>query len=242
EVRIVVQPETEKDQNLVLKFSIQDTGVGMPPERLEYIFEKFTQLDGTYSRQHEGTGLGLSIVKKLIDLMGGRIAVYSQVGSGTTFNFTLRTKQPSQEMELNNINGDRATRPAGEACQILVAEDNPVNQLMVRRMLEKLGHKVTVVENGQKAIDCLKKERFDLVLMDVQMPIMDGLEATKQIRNDTSGDLRTDIPIIAMTAMAMAGDKESLLEAGMDDYVAKPIEKDKLQKIMRRVVFKSGAA
>ncbi|MBF0495514.1 MAG: PAS domain S-box protein [Deltaproteobacteria bacterium] len=238
EVRLTVQPEETGETEVLLRFSVQDTGAGIPPEKVEYVFETFTQLDGTHTRQHEGTGLGLSIVKKIVKLMNGSVSVESRVGVGSTFSFSLKFKLVQLAQNEKSIKGETLLDAVPAALRILLAEDNPINQLLARKMLEKLGHQVTVVENGRKAIAELEKERFDLVFMDVQMPVMDGVEATRRIRSDTSNSYRTDIPIVAMTAMAMAGDKEALLENGMDDYVSKPIGKNQLESVIARVLKK----
>ncbi|MBF0510057.1 MAG: response regulator [Deltaproteobacteria bacterium] len=241
EVRLTVRPEEMGETEVLLRFSVQDTGAGIPPEKVEYVFETFTQLDGTNTRQHEGTGLGLSIVKKIVELMNGNVFVESRVGVGSNFSFLLKFKIVQQDQDEKNLKERTLSDVVPAALHILLAEDNQINQLLARKILEKRGHKVTVVENGRKAIAELEKERFDLVFMDVQMPVMDGVEATRLIRSDTSGAFRTDIPIVAMTAMAMAGDKEDLLKIGMDDYVSKPIGKNQLESVIARVLEKRSS-
>ncbi|MBF0528764.1 MAG: PAS domain S-box protein [Deltaproteobacteria bacterium] len=236
EVRLRVALEEEIKNEVLLRFSVKDTGVGIPQEKLEYAFEMFTQLDGSRTRRHEGAGLGLSIVKRLVELMGGVISVHSDVGVGTTFSFVLKLKVVEPEPKLSALTGAvKSISPPSLSLNILVAEDNPVNQFLVKKMLEKLGHKVIVVGDGQKSLDMLAQEQFDLVFMDVQMPVLDGVEATQKIRNNATGSLKIDIPIIAMTALAMAGDKEMLLQAGMNDYISKPINKKDLESVISRV-------
>ncbi len=243
EIRIAVNLEDEDHtaNRVTLGFSISDTGTGIPEHKHEKIFEPFSQADSSYTRNFEGTGLGLSIVKRLVELMGGQISVNSQVGKGSTFRFTLNLKladllkdtEPTQDVSLEQT--------TTIVCHnILLVEDNPVNQLLAKKLLEKQAHKVTAVENGQKAIDCLAHDQFDLILMDVQMPVMDGVEATKRIRNDTSGKFNPNIPIVAMTAHAMKGDRESFMDIGMDGYISKPIDRDKLENVIRLVMERRG--
>ena len=217
-----------------IDFAVSDTGVGIPQNQIENIFDSFTQVDGSSAREYQGSGLGLSIVKRLLDLMGGRIEVQSQVGQGTTFRFYLELKIPVQE---THVAIEKPHRGPLEELRILVVEDNPVNRLLAAKLLEKMGHQLVTAENGREALSKLAEEGpFDLVFMDVQMPLIDGLEATRRIRSDTSGTFDSQIPIIALTAHAMKGDKESFLEAGMNDYIAKPIDKEELFSVIYRVI------
>ncbi len=220
------RPET------VLHFAVSDTGIGIAPEQQKIIFDAFAQADSSTARRHGGTGLGLTISTKLVQLMGGRIWVESLPGRGSTFHFTTRleleatptvTPQPAMTVEMR----DRPLR-------FLLAEDNAVNQKLVTRLLQKRGHAVVVAGNGREALAALCDASFDVVLMDVQMPEMDGFEATAAIRalERPSG---THIPIIAMTAHALKGDEERCLQAGMDDYVSKPIDGTRLFEAIRRV-------
>ena len=234
----VTQEEGENaGDDVYLCFVVRDTGAGIPKEKLKKIFEPFTQVDGSYKRASEGTGLGLSIVKRLVELMGGRIEVDSKIGQGTTFHFSLFFKKakPTAGLEAP-AEADSAPSPEPTRLNILLAEDNPVNQLLAKKLLEKQGHFVVGAENGKKAIEYLALEKFDLVLMDVQMPEMDGVEATKLIRNDESRRFDPRIPIVAMTAHAMKGDRESFLEAGMDEYLAKPVNPKELYSVITRVM------
>ena len=237
EIRIMVglDEENRSERTAAISFSVNDTGVGIPSDKLESIFEPFSQVDGSFKRNFDGTGLGLSIVKRFVELLGGHIDVESEEGEGTQFTFTVKfvvgesvnDSQMPTEMTFKQTSNKTSLN-------ILLAEDNPVNQLLGKKLLEKLGHSVMVAENGQKAIELLSIDKFDLLFMDVQMPVVDGVEATNLIRNDKSGKINSNIPIIAMTAHAMTGDKEKFLETGMDDYVSKPIDKDELASVIAR--------
>jgi PAS domain S-box-containing protein len=211
-------------------FSVSDTGIGIADEHLSRLFQPFSQVDEGYARTHQGAGLGLSISKRLVELMGGGLSVVSESGVGTTVSFALsfavdtgldRSAPPDREPQVNLAQ-----------MRILLAEDDPVSAMAAAAMLGKAGARVTRVEDGLEALDMLAKSAFDLVLMDVQMPGLDGVEATRRIRAGQAGEGSRTIPIIAMTAYAMNGDKEAFLESGMDGYLAKPVSvKDLLQAI-----------
>ena len=208
-----------------LRFEVRDTGIGISREKQAAVFEPFTQADGSITRSYGGTGLGLAISSELLKLMGGSIRLESEPGQGAMFEFLVPCGVAVEVVE---------TRPAAiplttavDHLEILLVEDNLVNQKIATRMLEKKGHSVTVASNGIKALEELDKRAFDLILMDVQMPEMDGYEATAEIRRREERDA-AHVPIIAMTANAMAGDRERCLEAGMDGYVSKPISMDRL--------------
>lgn len=215
-------------------FTVSDTGIGIAYEKQRKIFESFTQADNSTTRQYGGTGLGLTICKRLTHLMNGDIWVESESGKGSTFRFTATFAAASEEpaavtcQRLLKETGD--TRPL----QILLAEDNTLNQIVVTRTLEKLGHTVFVVGNGNDAITALQQQNFDVVLMDIQMPELDGIETTKIIR---SSDFAPDVPIIALTANAMEGDRDLCLNAGMVDYVSKPVRREELVAALDRSVF-----
>jgi CheY-like chemotaxis protein len=236
EVVVRVAVSERQEANLQLHFSVADTGIGISPEKQQTIFEAFSQADGSTTRRYGGTGLGLTICSKLVGMMGGRIWVESEPGWGSTFHFTARLGMPltgpairplkpvstRQDQRLQSISD--ASRPDDRASyRILLAEDNPINWKLAVRLLEKEGHCVVVANNGLEAVAAFEREAFDLILMDVQMPEMNGYEATAAIRERESA-IGGHIPIIAMTANAMIGDRERCLEAGMDRYISKPVK------------------
>jgi signal transduction histidine kinase/ActR/RegA family two-component response regulator len=240
EVRLEVEETSQEEERLGLRFTVSDTGVGIPRHKLGSIFEAFTQADGTTTRRYGGAGLGLAISARLVAMLGGEILVESEPDRGTSFHFTAVFRLPPRAPEPENTDLEDevrslASRVAAEGrsrgYHVLVAEDNPINQKLAVRLLEKRGYRVSLAENGLEALACLKQQRFDMVLMDVQMPEMGGLEATRRIREreQISGE---HIPIVAMTANAMKGDRERCLESGMDDYVSKPILPEEMFRIM----------
>ncbi|BCS89226.1 PAS domain-containing hybrid sensor histidine kinase/response regulator [Pseudodesulfovibrio sediminis] len=218
-------------------FRVKDTGIGIPEEKIDNVFDPFTQADGSITRKYQGTGLGLGIVHRLVLLMGGTISVSSEVGKGTVIAFTIKAKLDlrNQKMHVREL----VPKERKAAYSILVAEDERVNQLVVQRLLEKNGHSVRCVFSGEEAVEVLQTETFDLFLTDIQMPGLDGVETTRIIRQD----LGLTFPIVALTAHAMKGDQERYIGAGMDGYVAKPFELNELraeiERVMTRVVPKS---
>ena len=222
----------------VLEFAVRDTGMGIPLEKQKTIFEAFSQADGSMSRRFGGTGLGLTISSRLVAMMGGAIAVESRPGEGSCFRFTIRAAEAEgvapQRTPAGPAGGLPAAPQCGAALRILVAEDNPVNQRVVMKILEKYGHSVTVAGNGGEAITALAAGDFDVVLMDVQMPEMNGFEATEKIRRAESAS-GCHVPIIAMTAHAMKGDRERCLDSGMDGYLSKPVRTKELLDLLESV-------
>jgi signal transduction histidine kinase/CheY-like chemotaxis protein len=237
-VEIDVKPQMLEPKQTILHFQVRDTGIGISPEQQALIFEPFRQGDGSNSRRYGGAGLGLAICARLISLMGGRIWVDSAPGAGSTFQFTARfgradaaplpvpRKEPAPSASI--------ATPAG-GLKILLVEDNAVNQKLARRLLENAGHSVTCAGDGKQALEAWESASFDLVLMDIQMPVMDGLEATAEMRRREKLSGR-HTPILAVTANAMQGDRERCLEAGMDGYVAKPIKREELFKAIAALV------
>ncbi len=235
-VRLAAEIESAAADDIAIRFSVADTGIGIPEDKRKTIFEPFRQADGSVSRQYGGTGLGLAISMRLAGLMGGRMWVESELGQGSKFFFTVRVSPCAQGL------AHRQPDPASPALtgslppmRILLAEDNAVNQKVACRLLEKAGSEVVVADNGKAAVDLWASERFDLVLMDVQMPGMDGFEATAAIRA-RERETGAHTPIIAMTALAMAGDRERCLAAGMDGYVSKPIDRAELIAALERAM------
>jgi PAS domain S-box-containing protein len=214
-----------------VRFTVEDTGIGISPEQQKTIFEPFHQADVSTTREYGGTGLGLAIVAEMLKLMGGSIRLESRLGEGTTFSVEIVFPR---FFDAPAADGTAVERPL-PPLDILVAEDHPVNQLVTSRMLQERGHRVTVAADGRATLDAFLKGRFDLILMDVQMPVMDGLEATAAIREREAGNGH-HVPIIALTAHAMRGDEELLHQAGMDAYVPKPVKPEQLFRVMSRVL------
>jgi PAS domain S-box-containing protein len=218
---------------LRLHVVISDTGIGIPGNKIGAAFKAFSQVDGSYTRKYGGTGLGLGIVRRLVDLMDGDIFVESDE-DGTQVQFYLRMEEA---MEDERVEPDELSLPASaRSLSVLLVEDERVNRISVLRLLEKLGHKVTTAVDGSQALERLRVSGFDLILMDIQMPGMDGMTTTRLIREDASLSRGGRIPIIALTAHAMKGDREKFLKAGMDDYLAKPVDFTDLVRVLSRIV------
>jgi len=234
--------DEESAGDVLLRFAVRDTGIGIPQDKQALLFQKFSQVDASTTRQFGGTGLGLAISKQLAELMGGQIGVISREGVGTEFWFTVRmarsTAAPPADkpLEIPVDLGELRHR----SVRILLAEDNITNQMVAMGILERLGLRVDVVANGEEAVHALEQFPYDLVLMDVQMPEMDGLTATRRIRDRHSPVLDHNIPVIAMTANAMQGDRERCLAAGMDDYVPKPVSPQALAAALDKWLPRSG--
>ena len=234
EVRVATGARPLPDGDVMLEFVISDTGIGISTQEQETIFEPFMQADNSLTRRYGGTGLGLAIVRRLVQLMGGEVSVASSPGYGTTFHCTVRCQRPETPEESPPAEGVAPPRswPELEGKRVLLAEDNPINQTLAVAMLGNLGMRCEVVGHGRDAVDRLRDERFDVVLMDVQMPIMGGFEATGEIRRHEREHGLARTPIVAMTAYAMEGDRERCIAAGMDGYVAKPVQLDTLAKAL----------
>ena len=223
-----------RPDNCNLLFCVQDTGMGIPEDKLDQVFDSFTQANDSsspYTREYEGAGLGLPLVKRLVHLMHGNASITSQESEGTCIYVRLPFRVPRLHQMPTEFHPEEQVLRAKDRC-ILLVDDDETTQFHLARLLEKNGFSVTVVENGKKALREFQENGFDCILMDVQMPVMDGLEASKQIRNCENKS--NSIPIIALTAYTMIGDREKFLEAGMDDYIAKPVEKDELMEVLER--------
>ncbi len=230
---------SDQDDSATIRFAISDTGIGIPESRRSAIFAPFTQVDASTTRKYGGTGLGLAICKQLAELMGGEIGVTSEEGKGSTFWFTARfEKQSAEVLKAAQVGTTHAPRVIGSlddlTARILLAEDNIINQKVALHLLKALGYTADVVEDGQQAVDALAMINYDLVLMDCMMPNMSGFEATHIIRDQSSAVLNHSVPIIAMTANAMKEDRDRCLEAGMDDYVSKPVKKEVLGAVLEK--------
>lgn len=222
-----------------LFFTVEDTGIGIPSDKVEYIFDAFTQVDGSYRRKYQGSGLGLGIVKRLVHLMKGVITIDTQVGRGTSISFTLEMNAPEQKATAMALaNPIPVTDFDPTSIRLLLAEDNRVNQIMARKCLEKLGFTIECANNGVEALDLLNEKDFDGVLLDIQMPVMDGMEAAQRIRDGEAGVNNQTIPIIALTAHAMNDDKQRFLTSGMDAVVSKPFEMIDLIKTLTELLMK----
>jgi len=234
ELEVSALPHVPAAGGVVLLVTVSDTGIGIPDDRLDDIFEPFTQVDGSLTRKYQGTGIGLGIVRQLAQLMGGSVCVESELGQGATFHVTVRCGIPAPPAAAGEVEvqepGDGAL-----GLRVLVAEDDRVNLFTATRFLERLGCLATGVGDGRAAVRALRAGDFDCVLMDVQMPGLDGIEATRAIRSSWELGGKAAIPIVAMTAHAMPEDREKILGAGMDGYITKPVDMDELARVLSTV-------
>jgi PAS domain S-box-containing protein len=220
-----------REDERTLEFAVEDTGVGIDPAVLPSLFAPFKQADASTTRRYGGTGLGLAISKELVRTMGGEIGASSEPGKGSRFWFRLAMRVPGEANESEDRQPVRAARRVSLNLRLLVVEDNAMGQLVARKLLEKMGCRVDVAGDGQSAIELWRANQYDAILMDCQMPVMDGFEATRRIRAEEPAGVH--VPIIALTANAMAADEAACLEAGMDWHVAKPIEPQRLWDVLR---------
>ncbi|MDK2955300.1 MAG: two-component system, sensor histidine kinase and response regulator [Desulfovibrionales bacterium] len=237
EVEIVAQATSQiREGRVELALSVRDTGPGIPEAEREAIFEAFQQAGPYVAKRYGGTGLGLAICARLAKLMHGDLTVKSTVGEGSTFTFRAEFEVPDPEIAEDASPEPPDQTPELPTLRILLAEDTLINQVFIEDLLTREGHGVTVADNGVRALEALEKERFDVVLMDVQMPEMDGLEATRRIRESGVGPNPADLPIVALTAYAMESDRKRILEAGVDEYLSKPVQVDELMRVMAKAV------
>lgn len=231
-------------QDAMIEFIVEDSGIGIPENKLTAIFDSFTQAASDTTRKYGGTGLGLTIVKSIVELQGGSVEVKSKVGMGTSFTIHLpfkRSSSPSQEkVKAPRHSVNDALLDAIKDINVLLVEDNEINQLLAKLVLTRAGCKVTIADNGLRAVEKLKEGKFDIILMDIQMPEMDGYQATKVIRNELKAPL-SETPIMAMTAHALSQEKDKCLHAGMNDYISKPFEANELFTKIVSLVRKTNA-
>ena len=255
EISVVCNLKEELQNSYILHFFINDTGIGISKENQGKLFQKFTQADSSTTRKYGGTGLGLTISKQLSEMFGGEISVESEEGKGSTFWFTVELKKTSKKSESVKtmvigkdtnklskktsqiITNDSISKNRKIKCRILLVEDNKINIKVAKALLKKLGYEVDIAINGLEAIEILKVKKYDIVFMDVQMPMMNGFEATLEIRRNSSCIVNSKVPIIAMTANAMTGDNEMCINAGMDDYLSKPIYLNDIKNIIEKWIF-----
>lgn len=236
-VTISIRVQQENKDQVLLRFSVKDTGIGIPRDKFDDIFDIFTQASSDTTRKFGGTGLGLSITRQLVELQGGKMYLDSALGKGSTFSFEIWYKK-NKEHQITAPDAmqqpqDLMTLPPQGSSRILLAEDNDVNQMLVETLLAQWGYQVEVAENGRIAIDMLNAKHYALILMDVHMPELDGYETTRYIRSKLSPP-KSKTPIIAMTASALQGEAERCLEAGMNDYISKPFDKHILYEKLAR--------
>ncbi|MDT8282924.1 MAG: ATP-binding protein [Gammaproteobacteria bacterium] len=234
EVKISVEVIDKTADAVILKITVSDTGIGIPQQAQSTLFQAFTQADGSTTRKYGGTGLGLAIVSQLVHMMDGTLGVESVEGEGSAFWFSASFQCSSEKPEMAEQDISQKKTPLLSA-KILLVEDNEINQMVAQKMLEKVGLKAMLANNGVEALKVLAEESFDLILMDCQMPEMDGFDATREIRRlDISSLSDGHLPIVAMTANVMSGDKERCLEVGMDDYIGKPVQRDNLEAMLKK--------
>ncbi|RMG45699.1 MAG: response regulator [Acidobacteria bacterium] len=229
--RVTLRVEREAGDPPRLRFEVRDTGIGFDESMRERIFDAFVQGDASTTRRYGGTGLGLAISAQLVAMMGGRLDARSRPGHGSSFFFSLPCEEPAVQADEPAARDLPHPEPARVPRRVLVAEDNRVNQMLVTRALSRRGHRVELAANGQEAVELFARNRYDIVLMDLQMPEMDGFAAAAAIRSLERGSGR-HTPIVALTAHAMAGDEKRCLEAGMDAYLAKPFDIERLARLV----------
>jgi CheY-like chemotaxis protein/nitrogen-specific signal transduction histidine kinase len=240
-VDIFVDREHHGEKNGSLRFSVSDTGPGIPEEKIVTLFDAFSQIDASSTRKHEGLGLGLAISRELVRLMNGEIGMKNREAHGACFWFTVPQslsyleKDPKKRSEKHAVTAAKPIQPAmlpatGDRPRILVAEDNPVNQQVVLLMLKKSGLQADLASNGKEAVQAIEKRHYDLIFMDIQMPEMDGLEATRIIRMIES---EQNTPIVALTAHTRQEDRDSCFDAGMNDFLPKPLNRQEVERILQ---------
>jgi len=235
DVEVNIEVKSDEDSSQVLRFSVKDQGIGIAPENIDKIFEPFTQADDSTTRKFGGTGLGLSITSSFVNAMGGKLKVESELNQGSVFFFELEfekcndeSNHTSENKSINKVISEKINKKA----KVLIVDDYEFNQILAGEILKSFGIEFDICDDGEKAVEFALKNNYDAILMDVNMPILNGLNATRILKN--THHLKT--PIIALTANAIAGDKEKFLQAGMDDYISKPIEIDILVKVLGKYI------
>ncbi len=248
-VSIEIMKLDETDSETKLQFAVRDTGIGISEEAQKNLFQSFTQADASTTRRFGGTGLGLAICRRIVELMGGSISVTSVLGKGSAFLFGIQfTKQKASVPSLNGSVMPECSKAAAgfsaapNGSHVLFAEDNKINQLVGLKQLNKLGYNVDIVSNGREAVEAWQREKYNVILMDCQMPEMDGYEATRKIRELETEQNLPPAQIIAMTAHAMQGARELCLAAGMNDYISKPVDKEELKKVLEKTAASATRA
>ncbi|MCP4698297.1 MAG: response regulator, partial [Gammaproteobacteria bacterium] len=237
-IEVIAAARDQRDGSIELEFAVHDSGIGIPAEQQKKLFQSFSQIDASTTRKYRGTGLGLIISKQLAEMMGGGIEVESEPGQGSTFKFTVRVERLGEEEAAKalSVHDKKTTRKQMRSLQgmrILLVEDNEINQELAYELLAKALLQVDIANNGQQALEMAGRNRYDCVLMDIQMPVMDGYEATRRLRTDKRYQ---EIPIIAMTADVTRSDREKCLSAGMNDHIPKPIALNRLiNTLLRRL-------
>jgi len=243
---IVVGWEAVPGTDTSIRFWVSDTGIGIAPDKQRSVFEAFTQADTSTTRNYGGTGLGLTISSTLVRLMGGDIHLTSQVGQGSTFEFTVPLKRGKPLDPAGDTAGTTAAASepgavAPQGLRVLLVEDHPINQKLATSLIERSGHHVTLAHNGEEGLHAAMQQFFDIVFMDMQMPVMDGLEATRAIRAHEKAHHKPRVTIIAMTANAMPSDRQACEEAGMDEFLTKPFRADELRALMSQAQARLAA-
>ena len=229
---VSISSKAKEDNKHQILFAVRDTGIGIPKDKMDLLFQPFSQVEASISNQRGGTGLGLTISKRLVELMGGKIWVESEPGKGSTFCFTIET-EVAQGLSARSETPDQPVENLAEQhpMRILVAEDVPSNQKVLVEMLKRMGYRADMAADGIEVLQALERQPYDLILMDVKMPEMDGIATAKEIRRIWPNN---GPKIVAITAYAMEGDREKCIDAGMDDYIAKPVQKVELAEILKR--------
>lgn len=244
EVKISLKVMKEQADRITIAFQVHDTGIGIPVNKQQSVFDFFEQVTSDTSRRYAGTGLGLSIVKRLVELQGGEVALESVLGKGSDFYFTIDFGKVSDEVKKQTMKTSNIFQQPiiqnGKGIKVLIVEDNPINQLLVIKVLENQGYEITVASNGRIALEEYGKQSFDVILMDLQMPELDGYETTRIIRK-MDGD-KGEIPIVAMTAHTIEGELEKCVKIGMNDYISKPFNASELYQKIEMIIEKARSS